>query len=79
MKEIDAFRSSVVIWESGQKAREAMGLGKKDFHITVGFKKVRLINIYTVFVADLKDTFRAIFTIEQRITRPLCLELDLER
>lgn len=29
----------VVRWESGQKARAAMGLPPKDFHITVGFKK----------------------------------------
>lgn len=29
----------VVRWESGQKARAALGLPPKDFHITVGFKK----------------------------------------
>ena len=32
----------VVRWESGQKARAALGLPPKDFHITVGFKKARL-------------------------------------
>jgi hypothetical protein len=32
----------VVRWESGQKARAAMGLPPKDFHITVGFKKALL-------------------------------------